>query len=337
MGQRPPAAKDGRSVQEVAQLARAALVVLELAQRLVLDLADALAGDAEVAADLLERVLAAVDQPLAELQHHRLALVELAERLLQLLGEDVLGGLVDRRLDVLVGDEVAVERVLLVADGRFQRERLARELERLLDLLGVPVGAHGVGDLGEGRLARQLLLQPAAGAGELVDRLDHVHRDADGARLVGDGAVDGLPDPPGGVGGELVAAAVLELLDGADEALVALLEEVEEAHAAAVVLLGDADDQAQVGLDEVLARQVAVLDDALQAAPRAVVELGALLLEASARLLAGLDAASQVDLLLEGEELDAPDLLQVLAHRVVGLDAGVGHGLGARLELLAVE
>jgi hypothetical protein len=40
-------------------------------------------------------------------------------------------------------------------------------------------------------------LAVAAGAHELVDRLDHVHRDADGARLVGDAAGDRLADPPG--------------------------------------------------------------------------------------------------------------------------------------------
>src|SRR5690606_36927635 len=213
----------------------------------------------------------------------------------------------------------------------------ARELERLLDLLGVPVGAHGVGDLGVGGLAGELLLQPAAGAGELVDRLDHVHRDADRAGLVGDGAVDRLPDPPRGVRGELVATAVLELLDRADEALVALLDEVEEAHAAAVVLLSDGHDEAEVRLDEVTARQLAVLDDALLAPELALVEVLAELLDVILGGLALLDAAGEVDLLLQGEELDPADLLQVLPDRVVRLDAGVGHRLRAGLELLAVE
>src|SRR5690606_22948997 len=178
-----------------------------------------------------------------------------------------------------------------------------------------------------------LLLQPAAGARELVDRLDHVHGDADRARLVGDGAVDGLPDPPGGVGRELVAPAVLELLDRADQPLVALLDEVEEAHAAAVVLLGDRDDQAQGGLDEVPAGQLAVLDDALLTTQLALVEVLAELLDVLLGGLALLDAAREVDLLLEREELDPTDLLQVLPDGVVRLDAGVSHGLCARLEL----
>ena len=77
-----------------------------------------------------------------------------------------------------------------------------------------------------------------------------MHRDTDGARLIGDGAGDGLANPPGGVGGELVAAAVLELVDRLHQADVALLDQVQELQAAVRVLLGDGDDEAQVGLDQ---------------------------------------------------------------------------------------
>jgi hypothetical protein len=55
-----------------------------------------------------------------------------------------------------------------------------------------------------------------------------VHRDADRARLVGDRARDRLADPPRGVGGELVAAAVFELVHRLHQADVALLDQVEE-------------------------------------------------------------------------------------------------------------
>ena len=86
-----------------------------------------------------------------------------------------------------------------------------------------------LGDLLDRRLAAQLLEQLLGDVAQLAHRLDHVDRDADGAGLVGDGAGDGLADPPGGVGAELVAAAVLVLVDRPHQAGVALLDEVQEA------------------------------------------------------------------------------------------------------------
>src|SRR2546425_1995024 len=57
---------------------------------------------------------------------------------------------------------------------------------------------------------------------------DHVHRDADGAGLIGDGKVDGLSDPPRGVGGEFVAGAPLELVNPPHQADIAFLDQVDE-------------------------------------------------------------------------------------------------------------
>ena len=132
---------------------------------------------------------------------------------------------------------------------------------------------------------------------KLVDRLDHVHGHADRARLVGDAARDGLADPPGRVGRELVAAPPVELLDGAHQAEVALLDQVEEEHAATHVALGDRDDEAQVGLD--------------QLAPRLRV--------------AAFDALCERDLFLGREQRHLADLAQVAANRVV---RAVAHGSG---------
>ncbi len=49
---------------------------------------------------------------------------------------------------------------------------------------------------------------------------------ADRPRLLGDGAIDGLPDPPGGIGAELEAAARVELADRTQKPHVALLDQV---------------------------------------------------------------------------------------------------------------
>ena len=96
---------------------------------------------------------------------------------------------------------------------------------------------------------------------DLVELLDHVDGDPDRAAFVGDGARDRLADPPRGVGGELVATAVVELLDRTDQAHRALLDEVQERQPATQVGLRDRDDQAQVGLDHLLlGLHVAALD-----------------------------------------------------------------------------
>jgi hypothetical protein len=43
---------------------------------------------------------------------------------------------------------------------------------------------------------------------------------------------------------------VVELVDGAHEAEVALLDQIEKGQAPVAVALGDGDDQAEVGLDQ---------------------------------------------------------------------------------------
>ncbi len=106
------------------------------------------------------------------------------------------------------------------------------------------------GDLFRGWLAAQLLHQLTRGANELVDGLDHVHRNTDRAGLIGDGAGDGLANPPGGIGRELVTATVFEFIDRLHQADVAFLNQVEELQTAVGVLLRDRNDQAQVSFDQ---------------------------------------------------------------------------------------
>src|SRR5438105_6468375 len=207
----------------------------QLAQRFRLDLPDALSRDVELAADLFERARAAVFETEAQLKHAPFAAGEAFEHALDLLLEELVARGVARGEGLVVGDEVPEVRVLFLADRRLERHRLLRDLHDLADLVGGD--QHPLGDLLRGRLAAELLEQATRDADELVDRLDHVDRDADGPRLVRDGARDGLTDPPRRVGRELIALAVVELLDRADETDVAFLDEVEERHAAADVLL----------------------------------------------------------------------------------------------------
>src|SRR5688572_65516 len=204
--------------------------VPQLPQRLGLDLAYALARDVELLADLFQRVVGRHLDAEAHAQDLRLAGREGVEHFLGDVAQGRVGRRVRGRHGRLVLDEVAEVRVVVVADRRLHGDRLLGDLQDLADLLLGHLHA-----LGEGRrvgLLPGLLQDLAADAVHLVDGLDHVHRDADGARLVGDRARDGLADPPRGVGRELVAAAVFELVDRLHQADVAFLDQVEELQAA---------------------------------------------------------------------------------------------------------
>jgi hypothetical protein len=100
--------------------------------------------------------------------------------------------------------------------------------------------------------------------------------------LIGQGARDRLADPPGRVGGELEALAIVELLGRTYQPERSLLNQVEEGQALVAVVLGDRDDEAEVGLDHLL--------------------LGV--------EVAALDPLGQVDLLLCGQQADLADVLE---------------------------
>ena len=228
-------------------------------------------------------------------------------------------------------------RVALVADGLVQRDGLPGVLLDLQHLLRGDV--HLLGELLRRGLAAQVLEQLALDAAELVDDLDHVHRDADGAGLVGHRAGDGLADPPRRVGRELVALGVVELLDRTDQAEVALLDEVQERHAAAGVALGQRHDEAQVRLEQVVLGPLAVAHDPAQVAAHLRRHLLAGLdrpAQPLGRVEAGLDPLGELDLLLGVEQRDLADLLEVGADGVgrrgeLGVLAGLPQCLGLLL------
>src|SRR5713226_7809119 len=79
----------------------------QLAQRLVLNLADALAGDPKALAHLVQCAVVPVPQPKAQLQHASLTRGEGTEDILDLGAQHADQGGLDRRGRLLVLDEVA--------------------------------------------------------------------------------------------------------------------------------------------------------------------------------------------------------------------------------------
>src|SRR3954454_2842319 len=197
---------------------------LELLQRLVLDLSDPLARDVDLPPDLVERARVLPAEAVPQLEDAALAVGEVLQRFAQrFLGED-LGGPLVGGLGALVSDELTELRLLLVADRLLERDRRLRGTLDRVDLLRIDAGDFG--DLLGGGLTAELGDELALGAADLVELLDDVDRDPDGARLVGERAGDRLADPPRRVGRELEALAVVELLRRANETERPLLDQV---------------------------------------------------------------------------------------------------------------
>src|SRR5689334_20125240 len=97
----------------------------QLAERLRLDLTNALAGEREALADLFERVVARLVDAEPHAEDLLLARRERLQELARLVVEAHLRiRLVGRKRGV-VGDELADVRFAVVADGRLEADRLA--------------------------------------------------------------------------------------------------------------------------------------------------------------------------------------------------------------------
>src|SRR5215470_12535658 len=208
-----------RSVRAGAVGARLELLVLEGAPQLVegacLDLAHALARDAEMEPGLGEGAGDAVVETVADAQDLFFTLAQRAQLPVDLLVLELdLDQALDRggRLAEILGRELleGLEPRPLVE--RAQAEDQAREPFR---------ARHRDLELGGGFLERWFAAQPHAQrafrAAEAVHLLEHLHRDAQRFRLLGDAAQDRLADPDRRIRAEPQAALGLEAIRGLDQ------------------------------------------------------------------------------------------------------------------------
>src|SRR5262249_26325836 len=144
-----PGHEDLLRLDEGRELARARGVA-KLLQRLGLDLTDALAGHAEGAADLLERVLVHAAETEAHAQDALLARGEPGERLGEMLPERALLRRLVRIDAVGRLDQLAERGIAVLADRQVERGRLLHHRERALDLRHRDAGA--LGDLARRRI-----------------------------------------------------------------------------------------------------------------------------------------------------------------------------------------
>src|SRR5690606_26922276 len=102
--------------------------------------------------------------------------------------------------------EITQMRIFIITDWCFHGDWLFGDLQHFTDL--VFRHQHALSQLFRRWLAAHLLQHLAGDTVELVDGLNHMHRNTDGARLIRDRAGDSLTDPPGSIGGELITTTV---------------------------------------------------------------------------------------------------------------------------------
>src|SRR6185295_11488772 len=164
--------------------------------RLELDLAHSLASYRIDLADLRQRMGAAVDQPVAQLQHLTLPATEPVERTVQPVLKRLLVEI--RGYNLVVLQTFQNIAFIVVAYRLVERKRVAKHIEDHASSL------HGKSSRRRrclhARLAAMLLPQLGDHGQNVADMADHVCRHSYGARLVDQGLRDLLTYPRRGVG-----------------------------------------------------------------------------------------------------------------------------------------
>ena len=131
--------------------------------------------------------------------------------------------------------------VFLFSDGRFQGHRLLRNLQNFPHPLHRKL--HLFCNFFRRGFPAQLLQQLTGYPDQLIDGLHHMHWNPDGSGLIRNSPCNRLTDPPGSVGTELKALAVVKLLHRLNQSQVSLLNQIQEKHTTAHITLGDTDNQ----------------------------------------------------------------------------------------------
>src|SRR5699024_6541910 len=135
---------------------------------------------------------------------------------------------------------------------------------------------------------------------------------------VPDPAVNSLTNPPGSVGGELVALGVVEFLDRSDKTQIAFLDEIKEVEFAAVEPFGNRHDQPQIGRHHLLIGGGSVGLNPLEC-PAFTPGLILPKAEHVFRVHAGFDTFGDFDFLSGAEQRILADLFEVDTEEVVSI------------------
>ena len=212
--------------------------VLQLAHGFGFDLPHAFAGDLENAADFFERVGVAIGQAVA--QADDFAFADRSASSASPRSSAAAGRCwpsMHRAFGAGILDELAEAAVFAFADRPIEADRMPADVQHAAASSSVMPAAIAISSVVGSR--PNSCSSRLATLRSFDQHVDHVHRNANRAGLIGNRAGNRLANPPRGVRAELEAAAILVLIDGSHQAGVAFLNQVQEAQAAVAVLLGD--------------------------------------------------------------------------------------------------
>ena len=145
---------------------------------------------------------------------------------------------------IAVFNEVAQMGIFIVTNRCFHRNRLFGNLHDLADLVFRNLHLQGQGC--RIWLMSSLLQNLTANAVHLIDGLNHVHWNTNGAGLIGNRTGNGLTNPPSRIGRKLITTAILKLIHCFHQANIALLNQIKELQTAVGILFSNRDHQTQV-------------------------------------------------------------------------------------------
>ena len=213
----------------------------QFAQRLRFDLTDTFAGNVELFTHFFQRVVGVHIDTETHTQNFCFTRGQASQHVVRCRTQAFGGRRIQRQLEGGILDEIPQMRIFIITDRRFHGDWLFGDLQHFADL--VFRHQHTFSQFFRRRFTAHLLQHLARNTVELVDGLNHMHRNTDGARLIRDRAGDRLTDPPGCVGGELVTTAVFEFINRFHQTDVAFLNQVKELQATVGVFLGDRNNQ----------------------------------------------------------------------------------------------
>jgi hypothetical protein len=213
------------------------------------DLANAFARDGEMLSDFFERVFrAGISESETHFDDFFLARRQRRENFVGDFPQIAESYRFRRIHNRFVFDKIAEMRIFFFANRRFERNRFLRDFQNLFALLKpeCPFSWRFLRSSARVRVPEQATRR----ANQLVDRFDHMNRNANRSGLVGDGARDRLTNPPRRVSRKLVAAPPFEFIDGFHQTDVAFLNQIEKLQTAIRVFFRNRNDETQVGFDQ---------------------------------------------------------------------------------------